>query len=315
MDSPAARRRLLVAAALLVVYLIWGSTYLGIAVAIETMPPLLMSSFRFLAAGAILYAVAIRLGDRAGDRPTPRQWGAAAVISVPLFLVGNGGVAWGEQHVPTGVAALIIAGVPLWLAVLDRLVYGQRLSPQAVAGLALGFGGIALLVDLDGGGGVDPVGALAVALAALGWAAGSLLARTAPLPRRIFVAVAMQMLAGGVAMGIAGLALGEAAQVDLGAVSARSLVAVGYLALFGSLLAFTCYAWLLRTARTSLVATYAYVNPVVAVLLGWAFYSEEPTWRTLVAGGVIVASVALIVSARARPRTAPTAAAAPARAR
>lgn len=291
------RKTLAVTAALAVVYVVWGSTYLGIAVAIETLPPFLMAAARFLLAGAILYPVAVRLGDRHGDRPGPRQWTAAFVTGAPLLVVGNGGVVWAQQTVPTGLAALIIASVPLWLAVLDRAIYGRRLSRQAVAGLALGFGGIAVLVDVDGTGGADPAGAAVLVLAASGWALGSLLSRSAPLPKRLLVAAAMQMLAGGTLFAVLGLATGEASHVHPAAFSGRSLVALGYLVVFGSIVAFSCYGWLLRTARTSLVGTYAYVNPVVAVLLGWAVLEEAITTRMLLAGGTIVAAVALIVTA------------------
>lgn len=310
MSAAPGPRRLLVAAALAIVYVVWGSTYLGIALAIETMPPLLMASVRFIVAGAILYAL---VGRRA--RPTRREWAAAAMTGVPLLALGNGGIVWAQQTVETGLAALLIASVPLWIAVLDRVFFGRRLSWPALLGLALGFGGIALLVDLDGGGGVEPVGALVLIGAALSWATGSLLSRGATLPARPLVGTAMQMLCGGAALAAAGLVAGEAADVDPGAFSARSLGGLAYLIVFGSLVAFSAYVWLLRTARTSIVATYAYVNPVVAVLLGWAVLGEHVTGRTLLAGGIIVAAVALIVSARPAPAARATRAFAAVRAR
>jgi drug/metabolite transporter (DMT)-like permease len=291
-----------IAGALAVVYLVWGSTYLGIAVAIETLPPLLMTAVRFLTAGAILYVVASRAGERTADSPGRRQWAAAAVTGVPLFLVGNGGVVWAQQSVPSGIAALLIATVPLWIAVLDRVVYRRSLSAQALVGLTLGFGGLALLVEPSGSDRIDPVGAGVLAVAALGWALGSLLSRTATLPARPLVAAAMQMLAGGAALALVAVATGELSQIRLEEFSSRSLLAFVYLILFGSVLAFSAYAWLLRVARTSLVATYAYVNPVVAVALGWAVLGEAITGRTLLAGGIIVGAVALIVSAPARRR-------------
>jgi drug/metabolite transporter (DMT)-like permease len=291
--------RLRVAGALAVVYVVWGSTYLGIAVAIETLPPLLMAALRFLTAGAILYAIASRLGERAGDRPGRREWIAAALTGAPLFFVGNGGVVWAQQTVASGIAALLIATVPLWIAILDRVVYGRRLGPQAMLGLGLGFGGLALLVDPSAGGRTSPGGAAILALAALGWAIGSLLSRSAALPSRPLVAAAMQMLAGGVFLAIGSVAAGELGEVRLEEFSGRSVLAFGYLIVFGSILAFSAYAWLLRSARTPLVATYAYVNPVVAVTLGWAVLGEQITGRTLVAGVIIVAAVALIVSSHA----------------
>jgi drug/metabolite transporter (DMT)-like permease len=288
-----------VAGALAVVYVVWGSTYVGIAVAIETLPPLLMTAVRFLTAGAILYLVASRFGDTDGDRPGRREWVAAALTGVPLFLVGNGGVVWAQQTVASGVAALLIATVPLWIAALDRVVYGRRLGTQAILGLVLGFGGLALLVVARGPGGTSPVGAGILVLAALGWATGSLLSRDAPLPRRLLVAAAMQMLAGGIVLAIVGVVAGELSDLRLHAFSGRSVLAFGYLIVFGSIVAFSAYAWLLRSTRTSLVATYAYVNPVVAVVLGWAVLGEAITARTLLAGAIIVAAVALIVSAHA----------------
>jgi drug/metabolite transporter (DMT)-like permease len=306
--SPApSPRTLAVAGALGVVYVVWGSTYLGIALAIETMPPLLMASARFLLAGTLLYVVASRFGDREGDRPGRRQWLWAFLTGVPLLTLANGSVGLGQQTVDSGIASLIIASVPLWIALLDRLVFGRRLSRQAIVGIAVGFGGVALLIGPSGGGGIDTVGALLLVGASLSWAVGSLLARGAALPQRPLVGVAMQMLAGGSVLAVEGILFGEVAEVDLGAVSGRSLAGFAFLVFFGSILAFSCYVWLLRSTRISLVATYAYVNPVVAVLLGWAVLGEGIGARTLVAGAIILAAVALIVSAKQAPQPARTA--------
>ncbi|MGZ8695641.1 MAG: EamA family transporter, partial [Gaiellaceae bacterium] len=254
---------LAVAGALAIVYVVWGSTYTGIAYALESMPPLLLSGSRFIAAGAILY-VALKLAG-ALTRPTRRHWAAALLTGVPLLALGNGGVVWAQQHVASGVAALLIASVPLWIALLDRAVYGRRLSSGSIAGLALGFAGIAVLVDIGGSGGVDPTAAAVLVLAALGWASGTLLARGAPLPPKPLQAAAMQMLAGGAVLMIAATVTGELGEAT--APSARSLAGWAYLVVFGSIVAFTAYGWLLRVAPTGLVATYAFVNPVVAVLL------------------------------------------------
>ena len=292
---PPGRRAAGIAAALAIVYVVWGSTYLGIAVAIETLPPLLMGGARFLVAGAVLYAFAARR-EAGGDRPGRAAWLAACASGTLLFAVGNGGVILGQRTVPSGVAALLIASVPLWIALLDRLFFGARLGPRALVGLALGFAGVALLAQPSGSG-FDPVGVAFLLVAPVGWAAGSLVTRGAPLPRGPLVAAAMQMLAGGAVLTVAGLVSGEAGEI--GAVSARSAVAFAYLVLLGSLVAFTAYSWLLRVARTSLVATYAYVNPVVAVALGWLVLAESITALTLVSGAVIVVAVALIVSAPA----------------
>jgi drug/metabolite transporter (DMT)-like permease len=291
-------RTLQVALALLTVYVVWGSTYLGIRVAIETLPPLLMSGVRFLTAGALLYAFSIRRGDRAGDRPGRAQWRAAAVVGGALLLCGNGGVAWGEQYVASGLASLLIATVPLWMVLFAWLLLGERLTWPARAGVTIGFTGLVVLVAPGRGEAASgfPLWPTLVMLAgAACWGWGSVHARRAALPSRPLVSTSMQMLAGGALQVVAGIATGELARVDLGAVSGRSLAAVGYLIGFGSLLAFTAYAWLLRNVRTSLASTYAYVNPVVAVALGWAVLGEPVSLRSVVAGGVILAGVALIV--------------------
>jgi drug/metabolite transporter (DMT)-like permease len=314
--SPApSPRTLAVAGALGVVYVVWGSTYLGIALTIETMPPLLAASARFLLAGALLYGVASRLGDRSVDRPGRREWLWAFLTGVPLLTLANGSVGLGQQTVDSGIASLIIASVPLWIALLDRLVFGRRLSRQAIVGIAVGFGGVALLIGPTGGAGIDRVGALLLVGASISWAVGSLLARSAVLPQRPLVGVAMQMLAGGSVLALEGALFGELGEVHPGEISGRSLAGLVFLVLFGSILAFSCYVWLLRSTRTSLVATYAYVNPVVAVLLGWAVLDESIGLRTVVAGGIILAAVALIVSARSEPAPASRGSTAPGRLR
>jgi drug/metabolite transporter (DMT)-like permease len=281
-------------AALAVVYVVWGSTYLFILLASRTLPVFAMSSLRFLIAGGLLYAWAVRRGDVEGDRPGRREWIAAVIVGALLFLVGNAGVAWAEKRVDTGIASLIIAAVPLWMALFDRAVCGQRLTGLAVTGLAVGFAGVALLAWPTGTGHVDVAGAVALLISGAGWAAGSLYSRRAPLPRRPFVSAGMQMLTGGVLLAIVALATGEAAQIH--SVSTESLLALAYLIVIGSWLAFSAYAWLLRSTRTSLVSTYAYVNPLVAVFLGWAVENEAVSARTIVAGLVILVAVALIVT-------------------
>jgi drug/metabolite transporter (DMT)-like permease len=286
--SPAA-----VAAALATVYLVWGSTYLAIRVADRTIPPLLMSSVRFLIAGTALYAFA----SRGRARPTLRQWGAAAIVGAGLLLIGNGGVAWAETRIESGLAALIIAMIPLWVALMDRVFFGRRLSIAAVSGLVVGFGGVALLIHPGGGG--DIVAMLLLVGAAAGWAAGSLYARGAALPESPLLSASMQMLSAGLLLGIAGLATGEASGVSADSFSAKPVIAVGYLVLIGSIVAFTAYAWLLKNVRISIVATYAFVNPVVAVVLGTVFLSEPLRWTTIIAGAAIVVAVVLIVTAGA----------------
>jgi drug/metabolite transporter (DMT)-like permease len=285
-------------AALVTVWIVWGSTYLAIRVAVRTIPPLMMGSVRFLLAGGILYLVAVRRGDRANDRPTAAHWRSAFIIGTALLLGGNGLVSWAEIRVPSGVAALLIATVPLWLAIGDRWRYGSRLSWRTVLGLAIGFGGVILLVAQSGAGRIDPLGAAALVAASTFWAAGSLYSRGAPLPQRPLVGTGMEMLAGGAVLAVVSLATGEFGRLDLNDVSGESMLGLVYLIVFGSWVGFSAYVWLLRNTRTSLVGTYAYVNPVVAVLLGWALLGETITARTLLAGAVIVVGVALIVTAR-----------------
>jgi len=285
-------------------YTVWGSTYLAIKVAIRTIPPFLMASTRFLVAGALLFAWASRRGDREADPIGLPQWRSAAVVGTALLAGGNGGVVWAERHVASGVVALIIATVPLWMAVIDRAASGRRLPRMAVVGLVMGFAGLALLIGRPGGH-VDPVGIGVAVVASLCWASGSVYAQRSPLPKRPLLAASMEMLSGGTVLALAGVVSGEAGQLHVAQISARSLAGLLYLIVFGSLVAFSAYAWLLSHVRLSLVSTYAYVNPVVAVFLGWAILSEPITGRTLLASAVIVTAVALIVAARNAPSRLP----------
>ena len=287
--------------ALVAVWIVWGSTYLAIRVGVRTIPPLLMASARFLVAGSILYVI-VRLRDRSGERPTPIQWRSATIIGGALLLGGNGLVSVAEQSVPSGIAALIIASVPLFMAIGDRVGFGKRLSWPAVLGLVVGFGGVALLVGQAAGGGIDVGGVLLLVVASLSWASGSLYSRSAPLPRSPLLGAAMEMVAGGVLLVLVATVTGEFGRLDLSTVSLGSVMGLLYLIVFGSWVGFVAYIWLLRHTSTALVGTYAYVNPVVAVFLGWAVLSEAVTVRTILAGLVIVIGVALIVTAReARP--------------
>lgn len=288
----------LVWAALAVIYVVWGSTYLAIRFTIETLPPMLSASFRFLVAGALLYGFAIRRGDPDTDRPGLPQWRSAAIVGGLLFLGGNGGVVWAEQRIPSGVAALLVATVPLWMALIGYAALRERLPKIAVAGLVVGFAGTALLIRPTGEGSIDTLGALVVVGGSLSWAIGSLYSRRAPLPSRPLVSASMQLLCGGAALGIVGSAAGELGRIEPSAFSRSSMLALGYLIAFGTLAAFPCYTWLLRAAPTSLVSTYAYVNPVVAVALGWAFADERVEPLTILAGGIVVTAVAMIVTAR-----------------
>jgi drug/metabolite transporter (DMT)-like permease len=280
--------------ALATVYLVWGSTYLAIRVTDRTLPPLLMSSSRFLVAGAALYAFA----SRGRARPTLREWRAAAIAGAALLLIGNGGVAWAETRLDSGLAALIVAIIPLYVALIDRVFFGRRLSPVAIAGLVIGFAGVALLVRP---GGTNDVGAALLLLATTSaWAAGSLYARGAPLPSSPLLSASMQMLAAAVFLGIAGFATGEANDVHASSFATKPLIAFAYLVVVGSLIAFSAYAWLLKNVRISIVATYAFVNPVVAVALGTIFLDETIGWTTVVAGAAIVLAVVVIIAAGQR---------------
>lgn len=295
-DRPA--RTALVWAAWGVVCVVWGTTYFSIRIVNETLPPLLAAGVRFLIAGTLMYGIAIGRGDVTGDRPGRRQWRAAAIVGGALLLGGNGLVVWSERTTPSGIVALIIALVPLWMASIDLIVLGHRPRPQVAAGLLLGFAGAAVLVSTSASGEVPLLGMLFAVGASLSWASGSLYARGADLPRRPFVGIGMEMLCGGAGLIVVGLLAGDLGRIDIERFSTASLVALGYLIVFGSLIAFASYVWLLRNARTSFVSTYAYVNPVVAVTLGWAFLDEPITLRTLIAGAVVLVAVAMIVGSR-----------------
>ena len=281
--SPAA-----VGLSLATIYLVWGSTYLAMRVTDRTMPPFLMSSARFFIAGIVLYAL-----TRSGSRPTLREWTACIIAGAALLAVGNAGVAWAETRIASGLAALIVAAIPLYVAVMDRIVFGRRLSVVAIVGLGIGFGGVALLVRPSGAGNV--FASLVLLGTTSAWAAGSLYARGAPLPKNPLRAASMQMLAASVIAASVGLIRGEPAQLNASSFGTHQLLAFAYLVVFGSLVAFSAYAWLLKNVRISTVATYAFVNPVVAVALGAAFLGEPITPTTLAAGAAIVLAVVLIV--------------------
>jgi drug/metabolite transporter (DMT)-like permease len=291
-------------AALLIVYVVWGSTYLGIRISVETIPPYLGAALRFASAGLLLGAIiAIRRGPRA-LRVTGRQLLAASVVGVLLLAGGNGMVVVAEAHgVPSGIAALLVATVPLLVVVL-RLITGDRPRVATLAGVLVGFAGLVTLVGSQGAGGSVPVGwALLVVAAATSWAVGSFLSRPLPLPPDPFVASVYEMIAGAVVLGLGGVVAGERLPAH---VSGRSWLALGYLIVAGSVVAFTSYVWLLSNAPISLVSTYAYVNPAVAVALG-ALVVEEPITRpVLLSGLVIVIGVALVVSTERRRKASPS---------
>ena len=289
---------------LLTLYLVWGSTYLAIAVAVETIPPFIMAAVRFATAGLILLTWSIARERRAFVAPTRREWRDSAIVGTLLIGGGMGMVAFGEQTVPSGITALLIALMPVWVAILGGAVFGERLPGLAIVGIVAGFVGVAILAapSVTGGtGALDPIGLAAVLVSPIAWAAGSLFAsHGAVLPSRPLVATGLQMVVGGAVLAVMGTLTGELGRLDIAAISTRSALAVVYLLVLGSLVAFTVYGWMLRVAPLPLVATYAYVNPIIAVILGSIILSEPIDARTVVAGAVIVGAVALIVTSRGR---------------
>ena len=293
-------------AALLVVWVVWGSTYLAIRVADRSIPPFAMAGARYLTAGAVLYPLAW-LGSRRRQAAAPRtagaaapsrlaQWGGMAVVGTLLLAFGNGGVSYAEQTLPSGLAALLVASVPLWMALADRIINGQRIPLRGWLSLVIGLAGIAVLARPSGTGNVLPV--LVVLGASVSWGVGSVLAGRLPAPASPLVGSAMEMLAGGVVLTGMAAVTGELAHVDPAHVSEQSLLGLLYLIGPGSLLALTCYVIALRRLPTAAVSTYAYINPVVAVSLGALFLSERPTSATLLGGAIVVVAVAMLLTSR-----------------
>ena len=290
-SAKATRSQILIAFA--AVYIIWGSTYLAIRFAIETLPPMLMVGTRFFAAGGIMY---VCLRSRGAAAPKMIHWRSATIVGILMPVFGTGVVVWAEKQVPSGIAALLVAIVPLWIVLLQWLrPSGKRPSAAVIAGVALGLAGLYLLVNpgSDREQGNLFVEGLVV-LAALSWAIGSLYSKSAPQPEVHFLGTAMEMVVAGAVLLAAGLATGEASAFSFAAASAKSWMALLYLITFGSIIAYTAYVWLLSTVSPTLVSTYAFVNPVVAVILGWAFASEPLNGRMLAAAAIIVGAVALI---------------------
>ncbi|WP_435058691.1 EamA family transporter [Streptomyces sp. bgisy060] len=296
---PARRITGAVWAALSIVYVVWGSTYLGIRIVVETLPPFLSGGTRFVTAGLLLAAVVAWRQGPAALKANRRELGSAALVGLLLVLGGNGLVVLAETSIPSGLAALLIAAVPIWVVLL-RTTLGERPGPGAVGGVLLGFAGLGVLTLPGLSGEVKIGGVLLVLVAALLWSIGSVSSARLPLPANPFTASAYEMLAGGLAALLVALLRGEHHELDLAAVSGRSWVALAYLIVFGSLIAFTAYAWLLQTAPVSLAATYAYVNPIVAVLLGALVLNEGLTRPIVLGGAIVVGAVCLIVSTERR---------------
>jgi drug/metabolite transporter (DMT)-like permease len=302
-EAPAPAPRALVWLAILILYFVWGSTYLGIRVAVESIPPFVMASVRFFLAGLITLGAVLLIQRRTFVMPTRAQLRDAFIVGALLLGGGMGAVAWGEQTVPSGIAALLITLMPVWVAVFGRVFFGERLPIVAWIGVSLGLMGVAILVwpsiVIDGS--LDPAGVAALLFSPISWAAGSVFAsHRATLPRDPFVNTGFQMLSGALVLGVASIVTGELAAFDPAAVTSESLVALAYLTLVGSLVAFTAYAWVLHHAPLPLIATYAFVNPVVAVILGAIVLDETVTPLQIVAGAVIVVGVALIIVSRSR---------------
>jgi len=297
-DKTRARRvRILIAFAS--IYTIWGSTYLAIRYAVQTIPPFLMAGTRFIISGFILFVMSRMRG---APPPTARHWRNATIAGLFLLVGGNGAVAWAEQTVPSGLTALLVSVLPFWLVVIDWVrPRGVAPKPLVIAGVITGIAGIYVLVNptaMDGQGGVSKLGALVLVLASLSWAIGSFFSRDADLPASGFMRTAVEMIGGGAVLLLLALVTGEVSGFDLHRVTTASGLGLLYLVTFGSLLGFTSYIWLLDKVSPALLGTYAFVNPVVAVLLGWALAGEALTGRTLVAAAIVIGAVALITTSR-----------------
>jgi drug/metabolite transporter (DMT)-like permease len=282
-----------IALAFFAVYVCWGMTYLAMRVAVVDIPPHLLSGSRFVLAGVLLYTWA-RIRGHAP--PTLEHWRSAAIIGGFLLLGGNASVAWAEKTVPSGLAAVLIAVAPIWMVGLEWARGGPRPTRLVVAGLLLGLAGVALLVSgrASAEARVDPLGATILVLASASWAWGSVISKTAALPESPFVATSIEMIAGGVLLLLTAALAGQFHGFEVARVSAEAAASWVYLVVFGSLVGFTAYIWLLGVTSIAKAGTYAYVNPIVAVLLGWAILDEVVTWRMMLAAGVILVGVALV---------------------
>ena len=304
MNAPGSHRaRLLLAFA--AVYIIWGSTYLAIRVVVETVPPFLSAGGRFLIAGGIIYAVARMRGATA---PPRASWKPAAIAGGLLLVGGNGLVSWAEQSVHSEFAALLVATVPLWVVVFEWAWTRVRPRTGVLLGVALGIGGVALLVaPRSGVDSIDPTGAAALLCASAIWSVGTLYAGKAKLPDPPLLAIGMQMTAAGALLVVAGAALGEFGRLNFSTISQASAIAFVYLVLIGALIGFTAYLWLVRKVPPALATTYAFVNPIIAILLGALILGEPVTIWTIAAASVIIIAVAIITQAKARPPPQPAA--------
>ncbi|HVU09778.1 MAG TPA: EamA family transporter [Phototrophicaceae bacterium] len=298
MTAPNRPARWLLLLAFAMIYTVWGSTYLAIHFAIQTIPPFMMTGTRFFAAGVILFSFAKLRG---AAWPSLKQWRSAAIIGFFLFLVNNGSIVWSEGHgVPTGIAAVLIATLPMWMVLLLWLKPGGKYPGGVViAGIVIGFIGIILLADTDATT-VNPVGVVALLIGSLAWAFGSLYSKSAPLPQSAAQANGMELLCGGTFQYILSILVGEPAALHVAQIAPLSLLGLGYLAIVSSVFTFSAYMWLIRVSKPAIVATYAYVNPVFAVLLGWLLAGEAVTPRTLIAAAIIIIAVIVVNVSQSR---------------
>lgn len=300
--SNANRNLILLIAAFAAVYIFWGSTYLAIKYAIETLPPFLMASARFIVAGSILLVWARFTKDY--ERPKAVHWKTSFIVGTLLLLGGNGGVVYAERHISSSLAALLVATEPFWIVLLSWLwLKGVRPNMKVALGLAIGFLGVWLLIggqtssvaDANGGS-MQLLGTVIVIVSALCWATGSIYGLRSPVPKSSLQTAGMQMFSGGLVLLFVSLVSGELSKFNVAEVSGNSWFGLAYLIIFGSLIGFTAYSWLLKNAKPAKVATYAYVNPIIAIFLGWLIAGESFTTQMLIGAGVIVSSVVLITS-------------------
>ena len=295
------RNLIILIAAFAAVYILWGSTYLAIKYAIETLPPFLMAGSRFIIAGSILLVWARFSKDY--ERPKAAHWKTSFIVGTFLLLGGNGGVVFAQHHISSSLAALLVATEPFWIVLLSWLWLGKsRPNLKTIIGIAIGFFGVWMLINgqpdnsAANVGSMQFFGAIAVMLAALSWATGSIYGLRAPVPKSSLLTAGMQMFSGGIVLMVVSLVMGEMSSFDVSQVSLNSILGVVYLIIFGSLIGFTAYSWLLKNSQPAFVSTYAYVNPIVAVFLGWLIAGETFTGQMLLGAGVIVGSVVLITS-------------------
>lgn len=283
-------------AAFAAIYIIWGSTYLAIKFALETIPPFLMMGIRSASAGIILY---LWNRSRGTEQVKKEHWLAIVIIAIAFFLVGHGLLAWGQKKVPSGLAALLVASEPLWIATIESLLVRDfKVTPRTVTGLVLGFIGISLLItpwEELGTNHVDTIPALVIVLGALSWSGGAVYSRVAKLPKSPILAAGLELIVGGLLLIAGGLLMGEGKQLLMNEITTRSLFGLGYLILFGSVITFTAYVWLLSVTSATRISTHSYVNPVIAVFLGWAIAGESLSLHIIVPTVIVVISVYLVL--------------------